>query len=81
MSKVCCCRACAGASGSKADVSSADYTLLELLLSWPAPQLFPAYDIARLVALDTEGAQHLASSAGVVAPGTSGLLCSLSLPG
>ena len=51
-----------------------DYALLEHLLSWPAPQLFPAYDIARLVALDTQGAQHLATSAGTVSPGTSGLL-------
>lgn len=73
-SKVCCCRACAGASGSKANLTSADYSLLELLLSWPAPQLFPAYDIARLVALDPEGAQHLASSAGLLSPGTSGQL-------
>ncbi|KAL3142952.1 hypothetical protein ABBQ38_003237 [Trebouxia sp. C0009 RCD-2024] len=67
-------RACAGASGSKANLTSADYSLLELLLSWPAPQLFPAYDIARLVALDPEGAQHLASSAGLLSPGTSGQL-------
>ena len=57
-----------------ADLSSMDYALLEHLLSWPAPQLFPAYDIARLVALDTQGAQHLATSAGTVSPGTSGLL-------
>ena len=36
-------------------------------LSWPAPQLFPALDLARLAALDGEAAERLAAGAGGVA--------------
>ena len=72
-----CCRAIAGAGSGKAELSSADCSLLTSLLRWPAPQLFPAYDIARLVALDSEGAQHLATSAGTLGQGSSGLINSL----
>ena len=67
-----CCRATAGAGSGTANLTSADYSLLDALLSWPAPQLFPAYDIVRLVALDSQGAQHLASSAGSLDQTSSG---------
>ncbi len=50
----------------------ADYDVLDLMLHWPAAQLFPAFDIARLVALDSQGAQHLASSAGALVQDDSG---------
>lgn len=57
-------RACAAASSSNAGFSQADFDLLDSLLHWPGPQLFPVYDVARLVALDAQGAQHMASTAG-----------------
>ncbi|KAL0051183.1 hypothetical protein WJX82_003205 [Trebouxia sp. C0006] len=62
------------ASSSGAGFTEADYTLLNSLLQWPAQQLFPAYDIARLVALDAEGAQHLATHAGTLTQDPSGVL-------
>ena len=70
--KQCCCRTNAAASSSSAGFTEADYTILNSLLQWPAQQLFPAYDIARLVALDAEGAQHLATHAGTLTQDPSG---------
>ena len=46
--------------------SSGDLQLLKKLLRWPAPQLFPSLDIARLVALQPEGQASLAGDAGRV---------------
>ncbi|KAL0030698.1 hypothetical protein WJX77_002586 [Trebouxia sp. C0004] len=64
----------AAASSSSAGFTEVDYMLLDSLLQWPAQQLFPAYDIARLVALDAEGAQHLAMHAGTLTQDSSGVL-------
>jgi hypothetical protein len=38
------------------------------MLSWPAAQLFPALDLARLLVLDASAAQRLVSTAGSVSP-------------
>ena len=66
------CRASAAASSGNAGFDQQDYELLDALLQWPAPQLFPAYDIARLAALDLQGAQHLASTAGLLTEDSTG---------
>eukprot|EP00891_Asterochloris_glomerata_P008959 jgi/Astpho2/8959/Aster-02637 len=42
----------------------ADLALVDRLLRWPPARLFPALDVARLVALDPNGAAHLAAGAG-----------------
>ncbi len=55
--------ALASASGDAA-LTEADYELINKLLAWPATALFPALDLARLLALDAVASQHLAASAG-----------------
>ena len=60
-------------SASRAPARSGKYPqdalqLLRKLLGWPAPQLFPALDLARLAALDAGAAESLAGSAGAVSP-------------
>lgn len=40
--------------------------LLAKLLSWPAPALFPALDLARMAALDAQAAERLAAGAGAL---------------
>ena len=66
-SVVCCIAlrvvALASASGDAA-LTDADYELINKLLAWPATALFPALDLARLLALDVVASQHLAASAG-----------------
>lgn len=56
------CRVNAAASSSSPQLSSQDYQLVSTLLQWPAAQLFPALDIARLVVLTSQGAQQLAGT-------------------
>jgi hypothetical protein len=65
------CLACPGCSAGRAPARSGKYSedalrLLHKLLAWPAPQLFPALDLARLAALDAAAAEKLAASAGAV---------------
>lgn len=52
------------AQGSR--LTQQDLALLARLLRWPAPNLFPALDIARLAALDLHAATSLASTAGLL---------------
>ncbi|CAL8462941.1 g2475 [Coccomyxa elongata] len=52
--------------------SSEEDQVLEKLLRWPPACLFPALDIARLLALNGAVAQNLASSAGALGPSSSG---------
>ncbi|KAK9806981.1 hypothetical protein WJX72_009418 [[Myrmecia] bisecta] len=56
----------AGAQGSSVGFSDIDYDLLSRMLRWPAGQLFPALDIARLAILDQQAAARLAATAGPV---------------
>lgn len=58
--------AAAGAGAAQAEKpfdSSIVTSMLHQLLSWPAPQLFPCLDLARVVMLDPAGAATLAESA------------------
>jgi len=55
--------ALASATGDAA-LTEADYELIDKLLAWPATALFPALDLARLLALDAFASQRLAASAG-----------------
>lgn len=53
----------AASGGGAAGITAADVELAARLLSWPAPQLFPALDVARLLVLDPEGARLMAAAA------------------
>ena len=50
--------------GGAAAFTDCNHAVLTKLLQWPAAQLFPALDLARLLALENAAAQQLASSAG-----------------
>lgn len=72
----CKCRAAAaaGSSGSGA-LPDADLATLSKMLSWPAAQLFPALDLARLLVLDRAAGGQLVAAAGpAAAQGVPGLL-------
>ena len=58
--------------GGAATVSDADMAVLGKMLSWPAAQLFPALDIARLLVLERGAADRLAAAAGQLAAAGSG---------
>lgn len=53
--------------------NSEEAQVLQKLLRWPPACLFPALDIARLLALNGAVAQSLASTAGALSPSSSGL--------
>ena len=55
----------AGASGT-APLTDGDYTLVNKMLGWPATALFPALDLARLLALDAVASQRLVAAAGIL---------------
>ena len=58
------CRCNEAAERHATNFTSADLALVDRLLCWPPARLFPALDVARLVALDPKGAAHLAAGAG-----------------
>jgi hypothetical protein len=66
----------AGANGA-ATLADGDYQLIDKMLGWPATALFPALDLARLLALDAAASQRLASAAGsfIVAGAAAGDQC------
>mmetsp|Transcript_16702 Transcript_16702/g.36120 ORF Transcript_16702/g.36120 Transcript_16702/m.36120 type:complete len:835 (+) Transcript_16702:62-2566(+) len=64
-------------SSSGARLSPEDLDLVARLLRWPAAQLFPALDVARLVVLDAAGCSALSDGIGSLASGAAGGL----LPG
>ena len=70
---VLCCTAsrvvALASASSDAALMEADYELINKLLAWPAAALFPALDLARLLALDAVASQRLAASAGSQAVG------------
>jgi len=70
------CHRAAAAGGSQSPTAPSDQlALLAKLLRWPAAALFPALDLARLLALDAAFAPAIAQDAGSAAsPGT--LFCS-----
>ena len=57
-------RASLPTGSSEGSFSSGDLQLLKKLLRWPAAQLFPSLDLARLVALQPDGQASLAADAG-----------------
>ena len=60
----------ASPTGAEA-LADGDYQLIDKMLGWPATALFPALDLARLLALDAVASQRLASAAGkLIVPGT-----------
>lgn len=68
--KFCRCRAAAAGASGGGTAQQGQLALLGKMLRWPAPQLFPALDVARLLALDAAFAPVLAQEAGsAVAPG------------
>ena len=64
-------------TGKAAALSEQEGHTLRKLLCWPANQLFPALDIARMLALSEATADALAASAGSFEPGCSGVLSSV----
>lgn len=67
-------RAAAGGASGAATAPLEQLALLGKMLRWPAAQLFPALDIARLLALDAAYAPALAQDAGsAAAPGGGGI--------
>lgn len=61
------CRAAAAPSSSGGGLTDADAAVLSKMLSWPAAQLFPALDLARLLVLHRSAAEQLAAAAGPLA--------------
>jgi hypothetical protein len=60
-------RAAAGAAAphsAEGALSAAEADTLAKMLRWPAPSLFPALDIARMLALNEAAAKQLAASIG-----------------
>ncbi len=74
-------RAAAGASGGGGGgaVGVAELAVLAKMLRWPPPALFPALDLARLLALAAVPAAQLAADAGPIEPSSAGraMLCAL----
>lgn len=60
------CRA-AAAPSSSGGLADAEAAVLSKMLSWPAAQLFPALDLARLLVLHRSAAEQLATAAGPLA--------------
>ena len=52
--------------GGAASFTDSNHAVLTKLLQWPAAQLFPALDLARLLVLEHAAAQQLASGAGSI---------------
>ena len=65
-------RASLPTGSSQGSFSSGDLHLLKKLLRWPAAQLFPSLDLARLVALQPDGQASLAADAGPIEISPSG---------
>ena len=63
--------AASGGAGSGA-ASAAELAVLAKMLRWPPPALFPALDLARLLALDAAAAAQLAADAGPVEASSTG---------
>ena len=68
-SVMCCTASRVVALASTSSLTEADYELINKLLAWPATALFPALDLARLMALNAVASQHLAANAGSQAVG------------
>ena len=62
-----CLTLCADRAGQGGSVfTQDDLRVLKKLLRWPAAQLFPGLDLARLVVLQPAGQQALAADAGPI---------------
>lgn len=67
-----CFRASGQSSPGGTSFTPPDLALLSKMLTWPPAQLFPALDLARLVALEPGGAVWLAQGAGGVGDSEAG---------
>lgn len=53
-------------------MGAAELAVLAKMLRWPPPALFPALDLARLLALDAAAAAQLAADAGPIEASSAG---------
>ena len=65
--------AAAGGDGGGAPVGGAELAVLAKMLAWPPGALFPALDLARMLALDATAAAQLAADAGPLEPSGAGV--------